>query len=398
MKYDNQLRYAVNITEDYKGEIPLAAWLKDFFRANKQMGSKDRKTVAELLYNYYRLGHSMKQVPVKEKMLAGLFLCNQLPNELLQYFKPQWNQVITSSLQEKISLMQQDSSLLENFSINDIFPWQDALTASINAELFNQSFLIQPDLFLRLRPAKETQVLQKLHEAGIPYQQLSPATICLPNATKLDEVIELDREAVIQDYNSQSVGQLLKLESSNLQPKITVWDSCAASGGKSIMVYDLNPSIQLTVSDLRPSIIENLHKRFEKAGIKSYTSFIADLTRGITDEDRRTQNTNAAYDLIIADLPCTGSGTWSRTPEQLYFFKKEKITYYSHIQKKIVDQLLPRLKQGGCLLYITCSVFRQENEEVVDYIKSRGAKMKKTELFKGYDIKADSLFAALFTS
>ena len=67
MKYDNQLRYALNIIEDYKGEIPLAAWLKEFFRANKQMGSRDRKTLAELLYNYYRLGHALKSATAKEK-------------------------------------------------------------------------------------------------------------------------------------------------------------------------------------------------------------------------------------------------------------------------------------------------------------------------------------------
>ena len=163
------------------------------------------------------------------------------------------------------------------------------------------------------------------------------------------------------------------------------------------MAHDINPGIQLTVSDLRPSIIDNLHKRFQRAGIKSYTSFVADLSRTPTEFGFKAQADSAAYDLIIADLPCTGSGTWSRTPEQLYFFRKEKINWYSDLQKKILDQLLPRLKTGGRLLYITCSVFRQENEEIADYIIGRGLTLNNRELFKGYDKKADTLFAASFT-
>jgi len=360
MKYDNQLRYAINITEDYKGEIPLAAWLKDFFRANKQMGSRDRKTVASLLYNYYRLGHTLKAATAKERMLVACFLCNAAPMELLEYFKPAWNQQIQLPLQEKIELLQQDDSIGHSFSVNEIFPFADALSEGIDRDAFNRSFLIQPDLFLRLRPSKESTVISKLQAAGIPFEQLSGNSIRLQNATSLDEIIELDKEAVIQDYSSQRTGDLIGLEEHNLQPKIKVWDCCAASGGKSIMAFDINPAMQLTVSDLRPSIIENLHKRFERAGIKSYSSFVADHTTSDFDQHIRVGSSQTAFDLIIADLPCTGSGTWSRTPEQLYFFKKEKITYYANLQKKIINQVLPRLKPGGSLLYITCSVFRQE--------------------------------------
>ena len=57
MKFDNQLRYAVSIIEEYDGRVPLSVWLKEFFRNNKQMGSRDRKTVSEMVYGYYRLGH-----------------------------------------------------------------------------------------------------------------------------------------------------------------------------------------------------------------------------------------------------------------------------------------------------------------------------------------------------
>jgi 16S rRNA (cytosine967-C5)-methyltransferase len=51
------------------------------------------------------------------------------------------------------------------------------------------------------------------------------------------------------------------------------------------------------------------------------------------------------FELIICDAPCTGSGTWSRTPEQLYFFDEKKIEQYALLQKKIVSTIIPRLKE-----------------------------------------------------
>ena len=156
------------------------------------------------------------------------------------------------------------------------------------------------------------------------------------------------------------------------------------------MAYDINPRIELTVSDIRDSILVNLKNRFREAGIVRYKSFKADLT-GKTDLPLE------AYDFVIADLPCSGSGTWSRTPEQLRFFKQEKIAYYSSLQKAILTRVAGTVKPGGRLVYITCSVFREENESVADFAVERlGLKLVERQLLKGYEMKADSLFVAVF--
>jgi 16S rRNA (cytosine967-C5)-methyltransferase len=103
------------------------------------------------------------------------------------------------------------------------------------------------------------------------------------------------------------------------------------------------------------------------------------------------------FDLILADLPCTGSGTWGRTPEALYFFNQETIAKYSSLQKKIISTVIPALKKGGSLLYSTCSVFKKENEEITGFIQQNfGLQPDKVELIKGYRIKADSMFLARF--
>ena len=95
--------------------------------------------------------------------------------------------------------------------------------------------------------------------------------------------------------------------------------------------------------------------------------------------------------------PCSGSGTWSRTPEQLYYFSKDKISEYASLQKKIVANVISNIEENGYLLYITCSIFKKENEEIVAMIeKEYGLQLVKSELLKGYSMKADSMFGALF--
>jgi 16S rRNA (cytosine967-C5)-methyltransferase len=145
------------------------------------------------------------------------------------------------------------------------------------------------------------------------------------------------------------------------------------------------------VSDKRKNILKNLDARFVKAGIKSYNSFIADLSANSFSIDKNS------FDLIIADVPCSGSGTWARTPEQLKFFRQEKIEQYALLQQQIISNVISSLAKGGYMLYITCSVFARENEENVNFIqKNLNLQLIKSDYLKGYQMQADTLFAALF--
>ena len=91
------------------------------------------------------------------------------------------------------------------------------------------------------------------------------------------------------------------------------------------------------------------------------------------------------------------SGTWARTPEQLYFFDAAKINHYSNLQKKILSNVIPQLRTGGKLIYITCSVFKKENEEVAAFIEADYRLcLTEMQLLQGYHLKADSMFVAVF--
>lgn len=374
---------AKTIITEYNGAIPFAAWLKNYFKEHKKFGSKDRKVVAHLCFCYFRLGNAFSKYSVEERLLIGQFLCS-VQSFVVDELKPEWGKYIHLSIEEKLKALDVQQEL------PNIFPFNDLLTDEVAVHAFAKSCLIQPDLFLRTRPGKQKVVLQKLNEANFAFVQEDEDGIRLPNNSKAEEVLKIDEEAVVQDLSSQKVLNAFLLQTSNDKLQTTVWDCCAASGGKSILAFDKLKNIKLTVSDVRASILINLKKRFERAGIKNYQSFVADLTSGF-------QPPVSAFDLIICDAPCSGSGTWSRTPEQLLFFKAEKIEYYAGLQKKISLNASKYVKAGGYFLYITCSVFKKENEEIVSFLqKTSSLQLLSADYYKGYNQKADTLFAALF--
>lgn len=392
-RYHSYINTALKIIETFKGEKPFTVFIKQFFAANKKYGSKDRKQIATLCYNYFRMGFAAGNLITDQKILLATFLCETAPSPLLHNLQPEWNNLVSAPLQYKLTVVQTQFSLL------DIFPFADQLSREIDIAAFTESLLKQPDLFMRIRPKAKAMVLKKLEKSNLPFQLINDDCVQFANSANLEDYFDIDKEVIIQDFNSQKVLDYLKNNrllfgdiTEKRNTNLSVWDCCAASGGKSILLSDiLSQKFDLTVSDIRANIILNLHQRFKKAGLKEYKYFIAD----IGNSDVKELATDV--DLIICDAPCSGSGTWSRTPEQLCFFKKQSIQDYSILQKKIVSNILPHLRKGGLFIYITCSVFKDENERVAEFIAiDCNGKLLHQQLLAGYEKKADSMFVAVF--
>jgi 16S rRNA (cytosine967-C5)-methyltransferase len=392
-KFHSYITSASKIINTYSGGKPLAIHIKAFFAADKKFGSRDRRAIASLCYYYYRAGLAFKKNTVEEKILSGLFLCENKSNELLRMFRPDMDEKIALTLTEKFHLLKINST--------DIFPFIDELGGDIDKHFFSLSFLVQPGIYLRIRPGRKKTVLDKLGTAGAAFELFHEDCLKLENNTAADKILKLDKDAVVQDLNSQKVLDYLEKEPGFLSAtqKIASWDCCAASGGKSILLYDkLKGNVQLTVSDIRENILLNLRKRLGQAGININRSFITDLSVAsqLPAEEK--------FSIIICDAPCTGSGTWSRTPEQLFYFDKKMIADYAERQQKIVLNTIPHLHTGGLFFYITCSVFKKENEDVVNFIKENlpagqaGSHLQimHMEYLKGYETAADTMFVAVF--
>ena len=392
------LTNAVAIIENYKGEMPFHIFLKKYFSQYKKFGSKDRKHISQFCYSYFRIGHAGDNISIEERIKLSFFLCNENISIFAALYNDEWINNWYNDLEKRIAFVKTTYS---SFNEKNIFPWRDELSETIDSTAFALSHMRQPDLFIRIRPGKKETVIQKLNANNISYKIMNDDCLALDNATKIDTILAINKEAVIQDYSSQRIKEFL--QSANEKPetrnekRVSVWDCCAASGGKSILAFDTLQNISLTVSDIRLSIIHNLTKRFEEAGIKNYTSFVADLTSIVNRKSSKFNIQHSTFKIIICDTPCTGSGTWGRTPEQLYYFNQNKIEIFNTLQKKIVSITIPHLDIGGYFLYITCSVFKKENEKVVAYIKENfHLTLIKMEVLNGYSVKADTMFAALF--
>lgn len=374
---------AVNIVTAYKGNLPFAAYLKDFFRANKKYGSSDRKLITHWCYGYFRIARAVDSSP-EERLQVFLFLEGKNA-DLLQALNTRWTEWFNANSSADQSLrIEFLKEIYPDFELQKLFPFADKLSPTIASEAFIESHLEQPDSFIRARPGKEETVENILIQQAIPHRKIARDAFAFSSRVGLEEFFQPDKDIVVQDYSSQRTAGFFP----PLPPNPSIWDCCAASGGKSILAADHYKNPKLTVTDSRKSILINLKKRFLSAGIENYKAFSVDLTR----EFRLQQH----VDLIIADLPCSGSGTWGRTPEQLLFFSATALKDYSTLQEKIIRNILPGISSGTYLLYITCSVYVEENEEKLEFmLRNSSLELQRSGYLTGYYDKADTLFAAL---
>lgn len=384
-KYQNQLRTFLRILSEYPQEGQLSRFLPVYFRANKQMGSGDRRTTNRLLYSYFRIGRLFSQFRIEDRLVIAEYLCSKDVNAFVDALDPELHQSITMPLNEKFGILKNRYS---SFNLNEIYPFAHHLSDGIDPDKFIISHLIQPDLFIRLYKKYADTVKVKLEQAGIPFEEVKECCLRLPNGTKLESVFPEDHGAryyEVQDFSSQRTGDFFCPNDWDAW-----WDCCAASGGKSLLLYEQNNKIKLLVSDLRDSILNNLDLRFRQAGVLKYQRKQLDLTK-----NPDLYIANYAFDGIVLDIPCTGSGTWGRTPELISQFKEASIIKFQLLQRSIIKNVVKYLKEDKPLVYITCSVFKEENEENVDFIvREYGFRVERMEILKGYLDKADSMFVA----
>ena len=381
MRADHQLRAFEQILTHYDGSLPLHRFLPGYFKQNKQMGSSDRRWATRHVYSFFRLGKALLQLNQEQRLSIADFLCHHTLSPIVEKNFPEFTDQIQLSLLEKLEKVKEK---FPAFVLTDVYPHHEKLSESLNKEDFLRSFFTQPDLFIRVAEGQAEQIIDQLRGESIDVKQVSKTALALPNGTKLETVLK-EGSYQVQDLSSQYTGEYFL---PNKWDKW--WDCCAASGGKTLLLHSLEPVIELLVSDLRESVLLNLDERFRLAGIRKYQKKELDLLRNNDQILHHYQ-----FDGIILDAPCTGSGTWGRTPEMLTFFEERKINQFSTIQKAIATNVIKYLKPGKPLVYITCSAFAAENEEVVNYLlETLPLTLEKMELIKGYQNNADTMFVA----
>jgi 16S rRNA (cytosine967-C5)-methyltransferase len=387
------LRNASIVLDHYRHQEPFSVFLKQFFRLEKKYGSRDRKVITDLCYGYLRLGHAIDKISLQDAIVIGYYLTHNTDNGFLASVKPEWSENILETLSNKLKFIKR---LYPDFQPNSIFPGISDLSPSMDVEKWTLKHLSKPGFFLRIRPGNTDKVRAVLDEKGVVYDLLANDAIRIHSNLDLSEILMIDKDCLVQDIASQKTSELFSNISIPIQ---SFWDACAGSGGKSIMVHDLFPHAKVFVSDIRDEILEELKRRFRIAGVKAEKTFCNDLTHPMAEQVIKSNLPSQGVDLIIADVPCSGSGTWGRTPEWLTSFEIPSIESYSRIQKILLTQLTGQLRKGNFLLYITCSVYEAENEKIVSYAtENLPVELIKAEHLSGEEFGGDHLFAALFIS
>lgn len=352
-RYNQLAQRVIQLQQQYRGEPPLSFWLKEHFRQNKQMGSTDRKLFSALIYGIYRILGARRITPTEEMAETGACLQPGLPPAYLDYLREK--DAFYARLLDAESNIQRLELLKERgWEEGAFFPCVDKLSKQIEQTEFIAAHLFPRKVWLRVRKGAELEVQVALKANGFNFTQHSPNCYVSDLHYPLHTLDIFEKGLFeIQDIASQDTGHFFHPE------KASSWfDCCAGSGGKSLMLLDKEEDIRLTVNDTRGEMLDELRERFEKAGMPAPKVMQADLEAGIYEG-------LGPFDGIIADLPCTGSGTWGRSPERMHFFSCEHIASYAARQRAIIEQVAKVLKPEGELYYITCSVYAAENEDNV---------------------------------
>ncbi len=157
----------------------------------------------------------------------------------------------------------------------------------------------------------------------------------------------------VQDLGSQAVCALCAPS-----PGQTWWDACAGSGGKTLFLADaVGPHGRVLATDIRRRVLRNLRGRAVRGRFDNIRVQSLDATR--------PHRLSAAFDGVLVDAPCTGSGTWRRNPDALWRLRPADLERMPERQFELLAGACPRVKPGGRLIYATCSLFGRENREVI---------------------------------
>lgn len=213
----------------------------------------------------------------------------------------------------------------------------------------------------------------------------------LPGAKEISFNQNLTNAIQVQDLSSQFLCSKIIIEENH-----NVWDVCSGAGGKSINLSSRKKGT-FYLSDIRSTILKNAKSRMRKM---HYDANYAEIDMGGYVDKLMFDNEEVShgfFDAIIADVPCSGSGTWFRTPEHFMNFDYGSLVQYTNRQKTILENTLPFLKDGGTLYYLTCSVFDQENSGIKQWVLDNFSVSLQNEImFDGIRHRSDGMYMACF--
>ncbi len=170
-------------------------------------------------------------------------------------------------------------------------------------------------------------------------------------------------------YYIQEPSAMLPAQSLPIDENDIVLDACAAPGGKSLKLADkLNNTGILFSNDISVSRAQILLSNLERHGVKN--SFV------IAEDLLKLDRFDNCFDKILLDAPCSGQGMFRKQPELVKSYIEKGSDYYAPVQKQLICKAVEMLKEGGMMVYSTCTFSKKENEDVVEYALEKYPQLK----------------------
>jgi 16S rRNA (cytosine967-C5)-methyltransferase len=347
-------------------ERPADAIANDYLRARRFIGSGDRRAVSDLVWrvlrSYRRLNWWLGgQATPRLLVAACLLLDGSSYGDIANAFSGARFAPAPLAASEQAALRRLAGRMLDHPSMPDgvrleVPEW---LLPRIDASELRS--LLEPaplDLRVNLLKTTREQARAALEAEGIEATPTphSPWGLRIAGRRQVTTGAAFRNGLVeIQDEGSQLVAALV-----DAHPGMRVLDLCAGAGGKTLaLAMTMQNRGQLVACDVSPTRLESAVRRLRRAGAHNVEHHL--LVPGDKWLKRRAQT----FDRVLVDAPCTGTGTWRRNPDARLRLSEADLAELLTKQAAILDQAAPLLRIGGRLIYATCSLLREENQDQV---------------------------------
>ncbi len=217
---------------------------------------------------------------------------------------------------------------------------------------------IKPKITIRVNSLKidKKELTKKLEEDNIAFKETMYENFLILEKVKNIENLDLFKKGffTVQDISAGLTAKLL-----DPKPGENILDACSAPGGKTTYIAELMENRgNIEAWDIHEHRTKLVEKNAERLGIDIIKTKVKDAS--IYDE-----NLKEKFDKILLDVPCLGIGVIKRKPDIKWQRKAEDIEEIVNIQQKILENCAKYLKKQGTLVYSTCSIFKEENENVI---------------------------------
>ena len=358
----------------------------DYFRRHRFAGAKDRAAISGHIYGVLRrrgaidywLQRHFAPADARHRVLAELALFEEWSSDQIERacdgdrFRPSRldedeRRLIESLAGEPPYPKDMPAEARGNFPAWLEPPLERALGRDLPREMVAMQEEAGLDLRVNVLKAEREAVYAALARQGIELARtkLSPIGLRLFERVPLGQ-LELFKSGAIevQDEGSQLAALL-----ADAQPGMRVVDFCAGAGGKTLaLAASMQNRGHLVACDIAEKRLERAAQRLRRAGAS-----IVQRQPLASARDKWVKRHAAGFDRVFVDAPCTGTGTWRRNPDAKWRLKPEDLAELPALQADILDSAQRLVKPGGRLIYATCSLLMEEDEDqVAKFIETHG--------------------------